>query len=86
MTSYPYVLFNKTPEQLRFIGAQGGRISGRNKRARRALTPPLLPSSPGAETRETTIAAIATLDRLFPWLQSSEKRFAETRSMNRRRF
>jgi hypothetical protein len=74
MTSYPYVLFNKTPEQLRHLGARGGRISGRNHRARRALMPPAPPASPGAQAQETTLAAIAALDALFPWLRSAEKR------------
>ncbi len=42
MTEYPYILFNKSPEQLRQLGACGGRASARNQRARRALvaTPP----------------------------------------------
>jgi hypothetical protein len=74
MTSHPYILFNKTPEQLRRLGARGGRISGRNRRARRALMPPPPPASPGAEARETTVAAIAALDALFPWLRGAEKR------------
>jgi hypothetical protein len=74
MTSYPYVLFNKTPEQLRLIGARGGRAYGRNHRARHALMPPPPPASPRAEARETTIAAIAALDALFPWLRSAENR------------
>jgi hypothetical protein len=37
MTEYPYILFNKSPEQLRHLGACGGRAYGRNQRARRAL-------------------------------------------------
>jgi hypothetical protein len=36
MTNYPYILFNKSPLQLRAIGARGGRAFGRNQRARRA--------------------------------------------------
>jgi hypothetical protein len=72
MTSH-YILFNKTPEQLRRLGARGGRISGRNRRARCALMPPPPPASPG-EARETTVAAIARLDALFPWLRRAEKR------------
>lgn len=74
MTSHPNVLFNKTLEELRLLGARGGRISGRNHRARRALMPPPPPTSPCAEARETTVAAIATLDGLFPWLRNAEKR------------
>ena len=37
MTEYPYILFNKSPEQLRHLGACGGRAYGRNQRARCAL-------------------------------------------------
>ena len=74
MTSHPHILFNKTPEQLRRQGARGGRISGRNRRARRALMPPPPPVPPRAESRETTVAAMATLDAQFPWLRSVEKR------------
>ena len=37
MTNYPYILFNQTPEDLRRIGARGGRAYGRNCRDRRAL-------------------------------------------------
>jgi len=28
MTQYPYILFNKSPEQLRLLGARGGRAYG----------------------------------------------------------
>jgi hypothetical protein len=38
MTNYPYILFNQSPEQLRRIGARGGRAYGRNQRARRHAT------------------------------------------------
>jgi hypothetical protein len=76
MTSHPHILFNKTPEQLRLLGARGGRIFGRNHRARRALMPtPPAPIPPPAEARETTATAISTLDAQFPWLRSAEKRF-----------
>src|ERR1700680_1894293 len=37
MTDYPDVLFNKSPEQLRRLGARGGRAHARNQRARWAL-------------------------------------------------
>ena len=74
MTSHRYILFNKDPELLRRQGARGGKIFGRNHRARRALMPPPPPAPPRAEPRETTVAAIATLDSQFPWLRSAEKR------------
>jgi hypothetical protein len=35
MTNYPYILFNKSPEQLRRLGARGGKAQARNRRARR---------------------------------------------------
>jgi hypothetical protein len=73
-SSHPYILFNKTPEELRLLGARGGKISGRNHRARRALMPPSPPATPRAEARETTVAAIATLDAQFPWLRNAERR------------
>jgi hypothetical protein len=37
MTSHHYIYFNKSPQQLRLIGACGGRAFGRNQRRRRAL-------------------------------------------------
>src|ERR1017187_3388584 len=36
---YPYIFFNKSPLQLRRIGALGGKAYGRNQRARSALMP-----------------------------------------------
>ena len=66
MTQYPYILFNKSPEQLRQLGARGGRTYGRNQRARRALTP-AAPAAvgQGVEARETAAAAIHVLDAQF---------------------
>ena len=78
MTNYPYILFNKSPLQLRLIGARGGRTFGRNQRIRRArLT--LLPTRPAAvplcaPAFETTAKAIALLDAQFPWLCRAELR------------
>ena len=74
MTQYPDVLFNKSPEQLRRLGAYGGRASGRNHRARRRLvSPPLATARPPAALRETAAEAIHTLDTQFPWLSGAEK-------------
>jgi hypothetical protein len=80
MTEYPYILFNKSPEQLRQLGACGGRAYARNQRARRALVatqaeavpPPALPP-------QTTAADIHVLDTQFPWLRGAERK----RSRNR---
>jgi hypothetical protein len=76
---YPYALFNKSPLQLRRIGALGGKAHGRNQRARRALMPappaatPLRPAA-----RQSTADAVALLDARFPWLLNAEKRGSET--------
>ena len=78
MTNYPHILFNKSPFQLRQIGARGGRAYGRNQRARRALLallpglPPTVP--PCAKPRPTAAEAVALLDAQFPWLRAAEKR------------
>ena len=72
---YPYVLFNKSPLQLRRIGARGGRAHGRNQRARRALmaTQPKATPQPRAALVQTTAEAIAVLDAQFPWLRRAEQ-------------
>jgi hypothetical protein len=69
MTNYPYILFNKSPLQLRLIGARGGRAYGRNQRARRArMSMPPVAAPLHAVPQETTAKAIAVLDARFPWL------------------
>jgi hypothetical protein len=77
MSDYSYILFNKSPDQLRRLGARGGRAHARNQRARRTrmLTPPetvLL----RAEPQETTAEAIALLDAQFPWLRGAVRHVA----------
>jgi hypothetical protein len=67
-----YILFNKRLEDLRRIGARGGKAHGRNQRARRTLRPPRPPARPVEE--ETAAEAIALLDAQFPWLRGAEKR------------
>src|SRR5229473_2245076 len=75
MTNYPYILFNKSPEQLRRLGARGGRAYGYHQRARRPRRPTSLPTAPiPVAPRETTAQAIAVLDAQFPWLRGAEKR------------
>jgi hypothetical protein len=69
MADNSHILFNKTPSQLRLLGARGGKAYGRNQRARRAR----LTTSPAAipvrvASQETTARAIAVLDARFPWL------------------
>jgi hypothetical protein len=70
--NYPYILFNKSPEQLRRLGAWGGKANARNQRARRAL--PLQPVPPRPIPGETATQAITVLDAQFPWLRGAEKR------------
>jgi hypothetical protein len=74
MTEFPYILFNKSPEQMRQLGASGGRAYGRNERARRALLatlPEAVP--PPALPQPSTAAAIHLLDSQFPWLRGAER-------------
>ena len=75
MDDYSHILFNKSPQQLRRIGARGGKAFGRNERARRALLPAPAPTvPPAAPGRQTTAEDIAVLDARFPWLRGAEKR------------
>jgi|ERR1700687_1596875 len=78
MTHNPYILFHQTHEQLRRIGARGGRATARNRRARRgiALTGRRNIAAPVPPDAETAAQAIAALDLQFPWLRGAEKRFA----------
>jgi hypothetical protein len=78
MTEYPYILFNKSPEQLRHIGACGGRAYRRNRHARRALLP-MPPQAPPPTPTETAAQAIHALDAQFPWLRGAEKPPARSR-------
>jgi hypothetical protein len=61
MTNYPYILFNKSPLQLRLIGARGGKACGRNHRLRRSLlatTPPDAVPRRAAELRVPVAAGV----------------------------
>jgi hypothetical protein len=74
---YPYTLFNKSPLQLRRIGALGGKAYARNQRARRALMPtPPASTSLGSAPQQSTAESVAALDAQFPWLRCAEKRRA----------
>ena len=82
MTEYPYILFNKSPEQLRRLGAWGGRTYGRNQRARRALVATQAQAlPPRAAQHETAAEAIRALDAQFPWLSGAEKQPPQARRM-----
>jgi hypothetical protein len=78
MPDYSYILFHKSPLQLRLIGARGGRAYGHNLRARRALLPTLppavLPRAVQAAPPQTAAESVALLDTRFPWLRGAEKR------------
>src|SRR5712692_469294 len=81
MTNYPYILFNQSPEQLRRIGARGGKAQARNRRARLSAPaqaqPPILA---GIDPQAQTAAeAIVLLDAQFPWLWGAERRLAPKR-------
>ena len=75
MNHYPYILFNKSREQVRLLGARG-RTFGRNQRVRRralVATPrPPIRSLPAI--RIPVAESIAILDARFPWLRGAEKR------------
>jgi hypothetical protein len=76
---YPYALFNKSPLQLRRIGALGGKAHGRNQRARRALMPTPPNATPlRSAARQSTADAVAILDAQFPWLRCVERRRCAT--------
>ena len=81
MTTYPYILFNQSPEQLRRIGARGGRAYGRNRRARLSApqTRPQQLAPAVAPPLTTAARAIASLDAQFPWLRAAEQRLPGSR-------
>ena len=82
MTFTGRILFNKTLEEARRLGARGGKALGRNNRARRArmLPAPSPCSVPQAAQLETTAAAICRLDAQFYWLRGAEQRIPPHRS------
>jgi len=76
MADYSHILFNKSPSQLRLIGARGGKAHGRKQRAHRSLIA-LMPKPPQAgplRPHQTTAEAVAMLEAQFPWLRCPEKR------------
>jgi hypothetical protein len=74
MTHIPF-LFNQTIEQMRRIGARGGKAHARNWQARQraAGAGPRETPRPAAPPRETTTQAMALLDAQFAWLRGAEK-------------
>ena len=74
MADYSYILFNKTPSQLRLLGACGGRAYGRNRGKRLAQMPTAPAAIPSrVKPGETTAKAIARLDAQFPWLRQANR-------------
>jgi len=62
------ILFNKTIEQCRQLGARGGRAYGRNLRLRQSQAPiPPVAQLPPPPV-ETVHQASLRLDAQFPWL------------------
>ena len=77
MANDSYILFNKSLEQCRRLGACGGRAHARNCRLRRlALALPAQTISSADPQPETAAEAIAILDTQFPWLRGAENRKA----------
>ena len=70
------ILFNQSLEDLRRIGARGGRAYGRNCRARHraAQSTPVPMAAAVVPPTETTAQAIAALNAQYPWLRGAERR------------
>jgi hypothetical protein len=70
MTHIPF-LFNQSIEQMRRIGARGGRTHARNWRARQVAAMSRQRELPTTDTpQETTQQAMAILDAQFAWLRA----------------
>jgi len=65
-------LFNKTPEELRRVGALGGRARARNLRLRKARQAPVARELT-CPHEETAAEAIRRIDALCPWLVGAER-------------
>ena len=73
-------LFNKKPQDLRRIGALGGRARARNLRLRKAGHT-LVTRKLSQPHQETAAEAIRRIDALCPWLVGAER--AEARRQSR---
>jgi hypothetical protein len=62
------ILFNKTIEQCRHLGARGGRTYGRNLRLRQSQVPQPPVAQISTPPSETAHQASLRLDAQFPWL------------------
>jgi hypothetical protein len=69
------LLFNKTPEQARLLGARGGRAHARNlRRSRESVSTAPLTEQGSRRLPESAAEAIALLDAAFVWLRGAERR------------
>ena len=73
MTYIP-ILFDKSLDDLRRIGARGGRAYARNCRAHRKAQQTTPAPTSVSVVEETTAQAMATLDAQFFWLRGAERR------------
>ena len=65
-------LFHKTPEDMRRVGALGGRARARNLRLRKAPQAPVV-GELSRPHQETAAEAIRRIDALCPWLIGAER-------------
>lgn len=72
-------LFNKKPEDMRRVGALGGRARARNLRLRKARQVPVTRDL-SRPCEETAAEAIRRIDALCPWLAGVERRGARWRA------
>jgi hypothetical protein len=75
-------LFNKKPEDMRRIGALGGRARARNLR-RREAQPAAVAREISPPHDETAAEAIRRIDALCPWLVGAERRDGPQRACRR---
>ena len=69
------ILFNKTIEQCRKLGARGGRAYGRNLRRAKSQAPPTTPDPRRPEPPlESAHEASLLLNAQFPWLAGAFNR------------
>jgi hypothetical protein len=84
MTENPHILFGKSLDQLRQLGAWGGRTYSRNLRFRKGpATPPPQVVRPCLAPRETVAQAIRSLDAKFPWLCGAERSLSQSQKASR---
>jgi hypothetical protein len=78
MAKEVYYQFSQTPEQLRRLGARGGKTTARHWRERRseiaAEAAPAASEFRAPSLWETTAEAIARLDAEYPGLRAAEQR------------